>query len=87
MMERLGHNEDNFRRREIRLVTVDECPFGEERHHGARRDVAFYLRVGILTDLTAPFPFFEDLFYCTVYTDLLSRNRFCEALRGICPRD
>lgn len=34
-----------------------------------------------------PISILRRSFYYTVYTDLLSRNRFCEALRGICPRD
>jgi len=88
--ERLRHNEDNFRKREIRLVTVDECPFGEERHH-ARRDVAFYPRVGILTDLTVPFPFFEDLFtarYIPIYSLVIGFAKHCVAsAREISARD
>jgi len=90
IVERLGYNEDNFRRREIRLVTVDECPFGKERHH-ARRDVAFYPRVGILTDLKAPFPFFEDLFtarYIPIYSLVIGFARHCVAsAREISARD
>lgn len=90
IVERLGYNENNFRRREIHLVTVDECPFDEERHH-VRRDDAFYPRVGILTDLTSPFPFFEDLFtarYIPIYSLVIGFAKHCVAsAREISARD
>lgn len=86
IVKRLGYNEDNFRRREIRLVTVDECLFGEERHH-ARRDRRVLSTDRHFDGFNGPISILRRSFYCAVYTDLLSRNRFCEALRGICPRD
>lgn len=80
------------RRREIRLVTVDECvPSSSEERHDARRDVAFYPRVGILTDLTAPFPFFRGLFTARcipIYSLVIGFARHCVAsVREISARD
>lgn len=80
------------RRREIRLVTVDECPFDEERHHAKRVPVlVLSTGIGILTDLTTPFPFFVVLFtarYIPIYSLVIgfARHRAASA-REISARD
>lgn len=66
------------------------CPFLVKKD--ARRVVAFYPRVGILTDLTGSISILQRSFYRTVYTDLLSLvigfARHCVAsVREISARD
>lgn len=63
----------------------------KNKRHDARRDVAFYPRVGILTDLTVPFPFFRGLFTgrcIPIYSLVIGFARHCVAsVREISARD
>lgn len=58
------------RRREIRLVTVDECPFDEERHHARRACPRFIHGDRHFDGFNGPISILRRSFYRAVYTDL-----------------